>query len=88
MKVESRLTLKKEDTSLYHVVRAFNNRVCTPDVKLSLFTGAEKIYVLTFLISRDAKERQRGQTGRERRHSEALIPPSVTLTWTEMSRAP
>lgn len=39
LKVESRLTLKKEDTSLYHVVRAFNNRVCTPDVKLSLFTG-------------------------------------------------
>ena len=39
LKVESRLTLKKEDTSLYHIVRAFNGRVCTPEVKLSLFTG-------------------------------------------------
>lgn len=92
MKVESRLTLKKEDTSLYHVVRAFNDGVCPLEVKLSHFlqgslTGAEKIYVLIFLSSTDAQERQRGQTGRERRRSAALIPPSVTLTWTEMSRA-
>lgn len=32
-KVESRLMLKKEDMSLYHVVRAFNDRVRTPAVK-------------------------------------------------------
>lgn len=94
-KAESRLTVKKEDTSLYHFVRSFNDRVCTPEVKRCHFcfflqgstSGTEKIYVLTFLSSRDAQERQRGQTGRERRCSAARIPPSVTLTWTGMSRA-
>lgn len=89
--MESKLTLQKEDTTLYHVVRAFNDRVCIPEVKLchilqGSISGTEKIYVLTFISSRDAQECQRGQTERERRRSAALIPPSVTLTWTEISR--
>lgn len=31
--VESRLTLNKEDTTLYHLVMFFNDRVCIAEVK-------------------------------------------------------
>lgn len=51
------------------------------------YVRTDKIHVLTFLRSRDAQESQRGQSGTERRHPAGLIPPSVTLTWTEISRA-
>lgn len=33
MKAESRLTLKKDDTTLYHLVKFFNDRVCAAAVK-------------------------------------------------------
>lgn len=33
MKAESRLTLKKDDTTLYYLVKCFNDRVCAAAVK-------------------------------------------------------
>lgn len=50
-------------------------------------SGTENIYVLTSLRSRDAQENPKGQLGLEKRRLGGLIPPSVTLTWTEINRA-
>lgn len=86
LKVESRLTLMKEDTTLYHLVKLFNDRVCgtkcetTSDSLKNNNTCWLCAFCFSLLRSRAARESLAWQRA-ERGSLAALILLSVTLNW-------